>query len=175
MSDTLVTAALQARENAFRSLNYATYFAASDGKIICCGEGRKLDQGQHADEGGPLSRSGPYWFEDGYADAGRSFMWAMGAVPDFAPKGQDHLLRSSSVVQKVKYSSQGIEYQTFDKAATEVLRLTSKPARVVAGDSALPLRGDLKDEGYAVEALPDGDYVVRVRHARSNTISIERR
>ena len=27
----------QAREDAFRSLNYATYFAQSDGKIHCCG------------------------------------------------------------------------------------------------------------------------------------------
>ncbi len=100
-------------------------------------------------------------------------MWAMGAVPDFAPKGQDHLLHSSSVVQKVKYGSSSLDYQTFDKAGIEILRLTSKPARVVAGDSVLPLRGDLKDEGYTVEALAGGDYVVHVRHTRSNKISIE--
>jgi hypothetical protein len=146
-----------ARENAFRSLNYATYFAGSDGKIACCG----------------ADYWHPYWFEDGYADAGRSFMWALGAVPDFAPKGQDHLLHSSSVVQKVKYGSSSLDYQTFDKAGIEILRLTSKPARVVAGGSVLPLRGDLKDEGYTVEALAGGDYVVHVRHTRSNKIRIE--
>jgi hypothetical protein len=146
-----------ARENAFRSLNYATYFAGSDGKIACCG----------------ADYWHPFWFEDGYADAGRSFMWALGAVPDFAPKGQDHLLHSSSVVQKVKYGSSSLDYQTFDKAGIEILRLTSKPARVVAGGSVLPLRGDLKDEGYTVEALAGGDYVVHVRHTRSNKIRIE--
>ena len=27
-----------ARENAFRSLNYATYFARSDGRVACCGK-----------------------------------------------------------------------------------------------------------------------------------------
>src|SRR5207247_11071820 len=42
----------QAREDAFRSLNYATYFAASDGKISCCGQGF----------------GGQYWFDDGYGD-----------------------------------------------------------------------------------------------------------
>jgi hypothetical protein len=148
-----------ARENAFRSLNYAIYFAGPDGKIACCGTDYPT----------------PYWFEDGFADAGRSFMWALGAVPDFAPKGQDHLLRSSSVVQKVKYGTSSLDYQTFHNAATEVLRLASKPARVVAGDSTLPLRGDLKGEGYTVEPLPGGDCVVHLRHTRSNTIRMERR
>jgi hypothetical protein len=146
-----------AREDAFRSLNYATYFAGSDGKISCCGTVFEVQ----------------YFFCDGYADAGRAFMWALGAVPDFAPKGQDHLLRSSSVVQKVKYADSGIEYQTFDKAGTEVLRLTSKPVRVVAGESTLPLLGNLQNEGYTAEALSGGDWVLHVRHVRSNAVRIE--
>ena len=45
--------------------------------------------------------SSTYWLE--LRDAGRSFMWALGAIPDYAPVGQDHLLRSSSVVQKITY------------------------------------------------------------------------
>ncbi len=149
----------QARENAYRSLNYATYFAGSDGKISCCGTVFDVQ----------------YFFCDGYADAGRGFMWAIGAVPDFAPKAQDHLLYSSSVVQKIKYGAAEIEYRTFDSNATEVLRLTSKPIRVAAGDSTLPLRTDLKDEGYSIEALAGGDCVVHVRHGRSNVVRIELR
>jgi hypothetical protein len=74
----------QAREDAFRSLNYATYFAVADGRIACCGV---------------LQGGWGLWFEDGYGDAGRSFLWALGAIPAFAPVGQDHLLRSSSIVQ----------------------------------------------------------------------------
>jgi hypothetical protein len=147
----------QAREDAYRSLNYATYFAASDGKISCCGTGFE----------------GQYWFDDGYADYSRNYSWAMGAVPEFAPQGQNHLLRSSSVVQKVRYSKQGIEYQTFDKAATEVLRLTSRPARVRSGESVLTQRADLKDQGYTLAAMSGGDYLVRVRHVQSNTVKIE--
>jgi hypothetical protein len=147
----------QAEEDAFRSLNYATYFAESDGKINCCG-------------GDPHPES--YWFEDGYGDAGRNFMWAMGAVPEFAPVGQNHLLRSTSVVQKVAYGSKGVEYQTFDKAGTEVLRLTFRPDSVMAGGTRLGVQEVLRNDAYTVGELPGGDYEVHVRHVGSNQISI---
>jgi hypothetical protein len=146
----------RAREDAFRSLNYATYFLESDGKINCCGD----------------SAENGYWFEDGYGDAGRSFTWAMGAVPEFAPIGQDHLLRSSSIVRKVKYGNQSIQYQTFDKSATEVLRLSFKPEHIAAGNTSLTERSDLNQDGYTIRQLSDGDYELRVRHSGSNEIRI---
>lgn len=151
------TGDLQARENAFRSLNYATYFAESDGKINCCG----------ADH-----RGFAFWFEDGYGDAGRNFIWAMGAVPEFAPIGQDHLLRSTSVVQFVSYQKDSIEYRTFDKRATEVLRLKFKPQSVLAGTTQLAHQDVLKDDGYTIKSLPGGDYEVRIRHVASTLIKI---
>ena len=77
----------QAREDAFRSLSYATYFSDSEGKVSCCG----------------LYFENAYWFDDGYGDYIRNFLWAMGAIPEFAPRGQDHLLRSTSVVTNVQY------------------------------------------------------------------------
>jgi hypothetical protein len=150
----------QAREHAFRSLNYATYFAASDGKISCCGDNGNGDLG--------------YWFEDGYGDAGRSFIWAMGAVPEFAPMGQNHLLRSTSVVQNVAYGRDTIQYRTFDKAGTEVLRVTFKPRSVVAGEQRLTQRTSTIDEGYMTRPLPGGDYEIRIRHAQSNQIRLQR-
>jgi hypothetical protein len=146
----------QARENAFRSLNYATYFALPDGRVSCCG----------------LGFGGQFWFSDGYSDYIRHFLWAMGAVPDFAPAGENHLLRSSSVVQKVTYGNGSLQYRTFDNAATEVLRLNFKPARVTAGGTALSERQDLKEEGFTVQALPGGDYAVRLRHLESGEVSI---
>jgi hypothetical protein len=146
----------QARENAFRSLNYATYFATSDGKINCCGQG-----------GG-----GEYWFEDGYADAGRSFTWALGAVPEFAPVGQNHLLRSSSVVQAVKYGDRSISFRTFDNAGTAVLRLNFKPAQVTAGEKPLQERTVLDSPGYTVQALEGGDYVFRLRYKGAREIAV---
>jgi hypothetical protein len=146
----------QAREDAFRSLNYATYFASSDGKIACCG----------------LDYADSYWFDDGYGDTVRNYMWAIGAIPEFAPKGETHLLRSSSVVQNVTYADRSIRYHTFDSSATEVLRLAYKPSRITAGKSSLNERNDLDADGYTVESLKEGGYVVRVRHTSSNDVEV---
>jgi hypothetical protein len=146
----------QAREDAYRSLNYATYFAGGDGRIACCG----------------IDYKNYYWFSDGYADYMRHFQWAMGAVPEFAPAGVDHLLRSSSVVQKVAYAAHSVKYRTFDADATEVLRLRFKPAHVTAGETALKPRDDTREAGYTLEALNGGDWIIRVRHVNSGEIRI---
>ncbi|PYT25324.1 MAG: hypothetical protein DMG57_25615 [Acidobacteria bacterium] len=146
----------QAREDAFRSLNYSTYFAASDGRIACCG----------------LDYADSYWFDDGYGDHIRNYLWAMGAIPEFAPVGENHLLHSSSVVQDVEYGERKIRYRTFDRSATEVLRLSFKPADITAGGQTLSERGDLREPGYTIRALAGGDYFVRIRHLDSNEISI---
>ena len=151
------TGDLQARRDAFRSLNYATYYAASDGKVSCCGT-------DYGDDG--------YWWSDGYADYLRHFNWVMGAIPEWAPKGQNHLLQSSSVVQSVTYGPRRIEYRTFDAGATEVLRLDFLPKQVTAGGIALRQGKDLKEDDYTVQSLPGGDYVVRVRHNNSGEVTI---
>jgi hypothetical protein len=148
----------QAREDAYRSMNYATYFAGSDGRIACCG----ADFHQ------------PYWFSDGYADYLRHFSWTMGALPDLAPIGENHILRSTSVIQKVSYSANRVAYSTFDSSGTQVLRLNFKPARVVVGKSSLSQRSDLKESGFTVvESAAQGDYVIRIRQVGANDVVIE--
>jgi hypothetical protein len=146
----------RARADAFRSLNYATYFAREDGLISCCGTGGRY----------------PYWFSDGYGDYLRSFSWAMGAMPELAPQDEDHLLRSSSVVQAISYERRRLAYRTFHARAVEVIRLTYRPARVLAGDRELPLRRTLAPESDTVRPLSGGDLVVRVRHERARAIRI---
>jgi hypothetical protein len=146
----------QAREDAFRSLNYATYFAGSDGRIACCG----------------VDYNNFYWFSDGYADYMRHFQWAMGAVPEFAPARENHLLRSSSVVQKVTYTARTVEYRTFDPAAVDVLRLNFKPSRVTAGGEPLRERKDTAEAGYTLQPLPGGDWIVRVRHVNAGDVDL---
>ena len=137
-------------------MNYGTYFAGADGRIACCG----------------VDYHNVYWFSDGYADYMRHFQWAMGAIPEFAPAGANHILRSSSVVQKVTYAARNVEYRTFDAAATEVLRLRFKPSRVTAGGAALKERSDTREAGYTLQPLPGGDWVVRVRHVNSGDINL---
>jgi hypothetical protein len=146
----------QARERAVRSLAYATYFAASDGRISCCGR-RSYNV---------------YWFSDGYGDYLRSFNWAMAAIPELAPTGQDHLLGSTSVVQAVSYGRRRLDYRTFARHAVEVIRLTYRPEHVRGGMAALAERGDLGAAGYVVRQLSSGDFVVRVRHDTTGDIRI---
>jgi hypothetical protein len=145
-----------ARELAIRSLNYATYFAAGNGLIACCGR----------------RAHNAYWFSDGYADYLRSFNWGMAALPELAPKRQNHLLGSTSVVQTVVYGRHNLTYRTFLAHSTEVLRLNFLPRQVVA-EGPLDRREDLTEEGYVAEPLDGGDYVVRIRHDGSRRIRVE--
>jgi hypothetical protein len=146
----------RARELAVRSLNYATYFAARDGRISCCGQ----------------RPTNTYWFSDGYSDYLRSFSWAMAAMPELAPKRRNHVLGSTSVVQAVRYAPRRVSYRTFAPKSVEVLRLAFKPKRVVAGGE-LPSRADLEAEGYVIQPLGGGDYAARIRHDRSRQIRVE--
>jgi hypothetical protein len=88
----------------------------------------------------------------------------MGAVPDWAPPGEAHLLRSTSIVTHVEYSAGRIAWTTFDADATETLRLPTKPTSVSAGTGELTARDDMDDAGYSVQALASGGVVVRVHH-----------
>jgi len=152
-----LTADARAREDAFRSLNYATYFTRSDGRITCCG----------------VRGSNPYWFSDGYGDYLRSFNWAMAAIPDLAPWHQDHLLGSTSIVQRVSYARRRVAYRTFDLRSAEVLHLSYAPTHVFAGGRPLPLASAADAEGYVVRPLPNGDFVVRIRHLSARHIRVE--
>jgi hypothetical protein len=144
------------RERTVRSLGYATYFVASDGRISCCGT-RGFNE---------------YWFSDGYADYLRSFNWAMAAIPELAPTGQDHVLGSSSVVRAVSYGKGRLDYRTFDRRSVEVLRLSYRPNRVRAGAATLAERRDVGAEGYVVRQLSTGDFVVRIRHDHATRIHV---
>jgi hypothetical protein len=132
-----------AREVAIRSLNYSTYFARSNGLVSCCGQ----------------RPQNTYWFSDGYADYLRSFSWAMALLPELAPKRQNHLLGSSSVVRSVSYGRNRVSYTTFAPDATEVLRLRFRPAQVSGGT-------------FTAEPAGGGDWIVRIRHESSRRISV---
>jgi hypothetical protein len=146
----------QSGEDAFRSLNYATYFAASDGKVSCCG----------------LDYDYPYWWDDGYGDYIRNFLWGMGAMPELAPAGQDHILRSTSVVNQVEYRKGSIRYKTFDADSTEVIRLSFRPLKVAAGGKELPLEASVDKPGFTLSPLHGTDILLRVHHADSQEVVI---
>jgi len=98
----------------------------------------------------------------------------MGAIPELAPLGQNHLLRSTSVVRKVKCEKKFITYETFDPDATEALRLNNVPAQIKAGSATLRRMDVLKQDepGYTVRKLPAGGVAVQLRHKGAREVKV---
>jgi hypothetical protein len=138
-------------ENAIRTLNWATYTVASDGR------NRYIRD--------------DIWLTDGYGDYVRHYLRAMAAMPELAPAEKNRLLGSSSVVQSVKYLADRIEYITWDSSANEVLRLISKPRSLTVNERAINEETNTKKEGWNWQPLQKGG-ILKVYHNSGNTINI---
>ena len=138
-----------AKEKAYRSFNWATYMARSNGVVL----------------DGPAV--GNQWFTDGYGDFVRHFMKGMAAVPEWAPSGEKHLLRSTSIVKSITYGASSINYLTYGASSTETLRSNTKPTSVTAGGSALNETSSGTGWTYS-----DTTGVLKINHANSGDIKI---
>jgi hypothetical protein len=143
------------KEQAYRFFNWATYVCDKGGYVIV----------------GPEFPA-QYWFTDGYGDYVRHFLEGMAAIPEWAPADENHLLRSTSVVQKISYGDKAIEYKTFDEDAMDVLRLTAKPKKITANDKPISERHDLETEGWTWKPLAKGG-VLRIKHSSGPNVSIK--
>ena len=119
-------------------LNFATYMTGEDGYVAV----------------GPNWPSA--WWSDGYGDYIRHFFDALGAVPAWAPPGEDHLLRSDSAVREIRYAPGEIALTAFDPDNRLVFRTAKKPRAVLAGGKALTEFADSSAPGYRWEALASG-------------------
>lgn len=140
-----------AKEKAYRAYNWATYMMRSNG--IC------ID--------GPTVNN--QWFTDGYGDYIRHFMVGIGAVADWAPAAQNHLLESASIVTNVTYSPTLINYSTFDGSSTEKLKVASVPTSVTVDGLAISQRSDLAAQGWVYDPATA---VLQVRHDAGTTVAI---
>jgi hypothetical protein len=145
------------KERAFRSFNWATYSSRENGLVKT-----SLDEGTG------------YWFSDGYGDYMRHFQRGMASVPEWAAADEDHLLGSTSVVRAVSYGEREVAYVTFDRRSREVLRLRRQPVAVRAATVALPQAKELQSgsQGYSVEPVAQGGFVVRIEHHGSAKVTI---
>jgi hypothetical protein len=92
---------------------------------------------------------------------------AMAWTPElFGPKRENHIMRSTSVVNSVVYLKNEIIYSTFDAPAgtIDVLRLAFKPTEITSDGKPLSLQPDSRNNGYTLQVLKDGDWIVRIRH-----------
>jgi hypothetical protein len=138
-------------KNAIRTLNWATYTVASDGR------NRYIRD--------------DIWLTDGYGDYIRHFLRALAVMPELAPANKNRLLGSSSVVRSVKYFAYRIEYITWDEKANEVLHLISKPRELTLNGSAINEEADMQKEGWNWRPLQKGG-ILRVFHNSGSTVNI---
>ena len=93
----------EAKQDAIRRLNWATYTIDDDGK------NRYIRD--------------DIWLTDGYADYIRHYLRAMASAPELAPDDQNHLLRTSSVIQDITYRPDRITYRKYDPHSTERFKI----------------------------------------------------
>jgi chitodextrinase/regulation of enolase protein 1 (concanavalin A-like superfamily) len=145
------TGDLAAKEKAYRAFNWATYMARSNGVVI---DGPEVNN---------------QWFSDGYGDYIRHFMTGLGAVPEWAPSGQDHLTGSTSVVKSVNYTSGNVVYTTADNSSTDSLKTSFTPGTVTVNGVSLAQRGDLNQEGWTFD---QSSSTLHIRHDNGSNVQI---
>lgn len=102
------------KEQAIRNLNWATYMVAEDGR-----------NRYYRDD---------IWLTDGYGDYVRHYLRAMAAAPELAPPDQNHLLRTTSVIQGIDYGDDSVTYEKWDADSRERLKLGAwEPGAVQGG------------------------------------------
>lgn len=86
----------------------------------------------------------------------------MAAIPETAPRDENHLLRSSSDVRRIVYNSNGISYRTVN-ASEDILVVAGQPKSVTAGGKALRRlsRADAKRSGWSYDPVTGA---LRIRH-----------
>ena len=100
---------------------------------------------------------------------------AMAWLPEkFAPNRENHIVRSSSVVQEILYEKGKITYTTFDSppGVQEVMRLAFRPTSIRADGHQLKECSTLDANGYSLAPLSNGDWIVTVRHDGCRNIQV---
>jgi len=141
------------KDQAYRFLNVASYMTFENGIVAV----------------GPAWPGS--WFSDGYTDYIRHFFDAMAAIPEWAPAGEDHLLRSGSVVRNIQYARDQISFTTFDNEGDVVLRLTSKPTSITVNGKNIGSSGSVQDEGWTWTPIKKGG-VLKMKYKSGNQINI---
>jgi hypothetical protein len=138
------------RANAIRTLNWATYTVADDGR------NRYIRD--------------DVWLTDGYGDYVRHYLRAMAIMPELAPSEKNRLLGTTSVVTQINYSGNSILYNTYDKESSEVLRLTKKPKGISVDGKPLA-ESAAGESAWSWQPLEKGG-VLRIRKGVGKQVTI---
>src|SRR5262249_18679206 len=115
------------------------------------------------------------WFNIAHPMPLRFLLAAIGWLPEeLAPNRENHIIRSSAVVNFLSYQVGRIEYTTFDAPpeSVEVLRLAFEPRKITGDDRPLRRRRELDANGYTIKRLTNGDCIVAIRHDGSRRVVV---
>ena len=113
------------------------------------------------------------WFKIAHPMALKHCLAAMAWMPDvFGAGRENHIMRSSSVVTNVVYGKGRVVYTTFDGEpnAVDIVRLAFRPTAVTADERPLLQTAAASADGYQLQELSNGDFIVTVRHAGARAI-----
>jgi len=136
--------------NAIRTLNWATYTVANDGR------NRYIRD--------------DIWLTDGYGDYVRHYLRAMAALPELAPADKNRLLGCSSVISSIVYSGEEITYHTYDNKSSEILRLIRKPSVISVNGQSLPETESTGSQGWKWTRLQQGGGVLQINKEYNDVI-----
>lgn len=121
--------------NAIRTLNWATYTVAGDGR------NRYIQD--------------DIWLTDGYGDYVRHYIQAMSAMPVLAPSDKNKFLGSTSVVTAIDYERKSITYKTYG-ASSDILRLIKHPEKITVDGIEIKESLEQQNDGFLWIPLKEG-------------------
>ncbi|MCJ7734648.1 MAG: hypothetical protein MUP11_08865 [Anaerolineales bacterium] len=138
-------------ERAIRAFNWSTFMADENGWVRV-----GIDEPDYHNQ---------CWFTDGYFDYVPHFLEGMALLPQTAPASEDHLLKSSSIIQKISYNPLHIKYRTFDSSAEELISLTFTPTSIICcGEQLIQVADPSAAVGWSYDP---GQRLLRVSHTAS--------
>ena len=100
------------------------------------------------------------------------YYYALAAVPEWSPPGENHILYSHGTLKNVAYAVNNVQYTATDNDGIEYLRLNFMPASITVNGVTLSQRSDLSVEGYTVRSLGGSDYAVNIKRERAGNIIV---
>jgi hypothetical protein len=142
------------KTKAYEYFNWATYCCSKAGIVAT----------------GPFWPS--VWFTDGYRDYIKHFLEGLAAIPEWAPANENHLLKSSSVITKIAYNNNEVQYSTFRNNSHEVLRLNFNPSKVLINNVELKRDKTLTKNGFTWQPIGNKGGILKISHEIGNDIEI---
>jgi hypothetical protein len=137
--------------NAVRTLNWATYTVAPDGR------NRYIRD--------------DIWLTDGYGDYVRHYLRAMAAMPELSPD-ENHLLASSSVVKSISYEPDKLLFSTFDDHSFVTLRLVSRPEAITVDGRSIKTKDNSETDFWIWTPLEKGG-VLLISYTGGRTVTLK--